>query len=67
MVQNVVVKFLKRTGKCGLALKQKSKKKSFDFRHILLPINLMINLIIFGFRAEIKKNISNLSIYNFQM
>jgi hypothetical protein len=33
---------------------QKSRKKSFDFRHILLPINLMINLILFGFHAEIK-------------
>jgi hypothetical protein len=36
------------------SFKNRTAKKSFDFRHILLPINLMLNLILFGFRAEIK-------------
>ena len=43
----------------GELYKQKSKKKSFDFRHMLLPINLMITLILFGFRAEMKDFFSN--------
>ena len=42
------------SGKCGRALKTEKQKKSFDIRHILLPINLMINFILFCFRAEIK-------------
>jgi hypothetical protein len=38
------------SGKCGRALKtEKQNKKSFDFRHIILPIDLMINLILFCF------------------
>ena len=42
------------SGKCEGALKTEKQKISFDFRHVLLPLNLMINLILFGLNAEIK-------------
>jgi hypothetical protein len=67
VVQNVEVMFLKVTASVREASSisalwkvwesfenRKAKQKSFDLRHILLPIDLMINLISFCFRAEIK-------------
>jgi hypothetical protein len=67
VVQNVEVMFLKGTASVREAssisalLKvwesfenRKAKQKCFDLRHIFLPIDLMINLIPFCFRVEMK-------------
>jgi hypothetical protein len=63
VVQNVEVMFLKGTvsvrGASSISAlwkvwesfknRKAKKKKEFDLRHMLLTINLMINLILFGF------------------